>query len=306
MPIEADTSLVVVGSIGRGEVTSGSDVDFMVVVNDDGAAELAEKEIAAEVARQGERADVRQYVSDKLIELRLAPPSSEGPLGEVVLVSELCKNISKDPYTNQTLTRRMLLLLESASFGNEEAWTQSVEKVRDTYLGFGHKDGRPPRFFLNDVFRYWRTLCVDYEGKMRDRGMAGWALRNAKLRTVRKMLFASGLLPLLECHRFSADEISGFLATRLAMPAADRVAAAFLENGAAPQGGSALAAYSTFLERLGDPDWRNELSSLPEQERATSSRWQEAKALGRTFEAGLMYLLYDTALAPTTRAYSIF
>ena len=41
---------------------------------------------------------------------------------------------------------------------------------------------RPPRFLLNDVIRYWRTICVDYVGK--ERGGAGekWALRNLKLR----------------------------------------------------------------------------------------------------------------------------
>ena len=45
--------------------------------------------------------------------------------------------------------------------------------------------GQPPRFLLNDVVRYWRTICVDFEGKdARAGGDRKWALRNAKLRTV--------------------------------------------------------------------------------------------------------------------------
>ena len=51
-----------------------------------------------------------------------------------------------------------------------------------------------PRFLLNDIVRFWRTMAVDFASKQRDRAGAGWGLRNAKLRMSRKLIFASGLL----------------------------------------------------------------------------------------------------------------
>jgi hypothetical protein len=56
-------------------------------------------------------------------------------------------------------------------------------RVLDRYLNDAVKDYRPPRFLLNDLVRYWRTIGVAFEGKHRDtRGNdPKWVTRNAKL-----------------------------------------------------------------------------------------------------------------------------
>jgi hypothetical protein len=287
---------VAVGSLGRGEVTSGSDVDFLLVATDS----------EPDIDRQDKRAALIDSVASQVTGLGLLLPNKEGPLADVAFVPQLCSNISKDPDSNQVLTRRMLLVLESAPFMNPDVADRALQAIRETYLSLGLKDNRPPRFFLNDVIRYWRTLCVDYEGKMRDRGMKGWALRNAKLRTVRKMLFASGMLPLLECHEMVASAMPDFLKERLGLSPAERVAASFITYESERHGADALQAYSTFLARLDDAEWRDELSALSEDDRASSAAWAEAKELGRGFEAGLMHLLFESRLAPVARTYLVF
>jgi hypothetical protein len=189
-----------------------------------------------------------------------------------------------------------------------EAHARCFSQVLDAYLGHGVRDYRPPRFLLNDLIRYWRTMCVDFEGKRR--GAQGddpkYATRNAKLRTSRKVLFAGGLLPVLLCHTKTAEEMPGFLTRQLGTPPTDRLAAAFLQQGAVAEGARALGAYDRWIGLLGRPEAREELARLREADREGSELFAQIREIGDELQRGLLALLYETGLSPLTRWYGLF
>jgi predicted nucleotidyltransferase len=148
--IPTDMSIVLFGSAARGELTEGSDDDWAVLVR------RAFADDDPDVARAQSLAETHLGAEDK-------KPGAQAVFGVAFDVDGLVERIGLDANTNRNLTRRMLLLLESREVCgtiHEQCWSS----VLDRYLRFGIKNNRPPRFLLNDLVRYWRTICVDFEG----------------------------------------------------------------------------------------------------------------------------------------------
>lgn len=290
MPHHSDACIALFGSWGRREVTEQSDYDWAVLVND--------------AQRENVRPEASQV--EDMIGAGEGRPGSQGTFGATVFCDHLVERIGLDSDDNNNLTRRMLLLLESVAVVNEPALDSCWERVLAGYLDDSVKDYRPPRFFLNDLIRYWRTICVDFVGKEREEAGQKWALRNLKLGTSRKILFAGGLLPILLCHRYRAVDIGPFLHQSLARPSVDRVAWAFLELGAVDAGIRAIGAYDRFLGMLAVREVRDELVRLSRDEAQNSEVFEEGRRLGREVEQGLLALLFETEIEPLVREYGIF
>jgi hypothetical protein len=289
LPIDPDATVVLLGSWGRHEVTSASDDDAIVLFTG------------------RPRADACPTADQVAQALGGPAPGREGLFGDTAHLADLTGRIGLDADTNTNLTRRMLFLLESVPVAGERAHADARARLIDTYLAAHERDYRPPRFLLNDLVRYWRTIAVDFEGKQRARAGEGWGLRHAKLRFSRKVLFAGGLLPVLECAALPADEMPAFLAGRLAEPPLDRIARAFLEHGMADAGARALIAYGGFLEMLDDEATRSHLATLSEEESDASAQFARIRALGDDLQAGLLALLFeDYELERLVRDYLIF
>ena len=172
----------------------------------------------------------------------------------------------------------MLLLLESVPVAGDDAYERCWVHVLDSYLEDATKDFRPPRFLLNDLVRYWRTICVDFVGKQRE-DEEKWGLRNAKLRTGRKVLFAAGLLPILLCDRHQQAAMRPFLVEQLRAPATDRLAAAFAAYDLVDSGGRALDAYDRWIGMLGDDATRAELAAVRRETRGRFGRLRAGPAV---------------------------
>jgi hypothetical protein len=298
LPHDGGTSIVLMGSWGRAEVTSGSDDDFMVLVYGEEPPE--------EEAPEKERSEVKPSIGEVSAVLD-NPPGSQGIFAAPVYSENVVQNIGLDDDDNRNLSRRMLFLLESTAVSGDDVYRSVRGEVLDRYLDDSVKPYRPPRFLLNDVVRYWRTICVDFAGKERE-GPEKWGLRNAKLRTSRKILFAGGLIPVLECFRFDREPMREFVEGQLDLPPTDRIAQAFLENGATDEGGRTLGAYDEFTGRMNDQEFRQELQGVSRENVDDSTAFSDVRRIGKELQAGLLALLYEPSreLSKVTRDYMIF
>ncbi len=289
-----EVSIVVFGSWARGELTEGSDHDWAVLVNRPFADYDADVVRAVALAQEhlggGER-----------------KPGSQAVFGVPFDIEGLVDYVGLDADSNRNLTRRMLLLLESRELAGT-VHTAAWQAVLRRYLRFGIKNNRPPRFLLNDLVRYWRTICVDFEGKHKETGEEDpkWITRNAKLRTSRKVLFAGGLVPILLCHLCLAEDMEPFLMRWLTAPPSDRLAAAFLHYEAVDEGARTFTAYDRWIALMQDRAKREELTALTAAARDHSELWHEIRGIGEELQRGMNALLFDTPLKRLAPQYAIF
>src|SRR5262249_24795112 len=148
-----------------------------------------------------------------------------------------------------------------------------------------------PRFLLNDLHRYWRTMCVDYASKYRERASKGWAIRNVKLRMSRKLIFAAGLVTCYCCDPRVVPQLDAALERGPTVEGMAAYLRRFVDNtpldilcealvrwSKTETAQLILGAYDAFLARLDDPDNRKRLTDLAPESAAGDGLFQELQA----------------------------
>jgi predicted nucleotidyltransferase len=309
--LQDDATCVVFGSLARLEFTESSDIDWTLLV--DGCA-------------QAEHRDVADRIKGRLREMKLRQPSAGGPFGHLTFSHDLIHRIGGDDDTNRNTTQRLLLLLESTPLGRSAAYDRVVRRVLERYIeedlvGLRDTPFRVPRFLQNDVVRYWRTMAVDFAHKRRARGSSGWALRTAKLRMSRKLMYASGLLSCFSCefllgaqHMQSryvdSNRVVDHLSHLVRTTPLDIMARVLLFYFGKVSGPAVelFTAYDEFLGLLGDAERRAQLDGLKPADADTDPVYRSVRELGTRFQEALTEIFFtcDTPVRDLTRRYGVF
>lgn len=184
---KTDLTLYCAGSLARREIGEKSDLDIFMISSDQRSS----------ISRLGEF-----ELFGALIEfnrtLRFEEFSNDGRYLRIYPLDEMTKKTGTPFDDSENLfTARMLLMLESDYLNNEEAYRKCIDQIAKNYFRDKRgKKGFRPLFLLNDVLRYWRTLCLNYEERRVDPSKA-WRKKNVNLKFARKLTVFGTVLPVI-------------------------------------------------------------------------------------------------------------
>ena len=171
-----------VGSYGRHEAGAHSDLDLFAV------------HAGAEPPPQPVVESITAQLNEIAVSLGHPAFSKAGKYLEPHSITDLANQVgSRYEDSRNLFTPRMLLLLESEPIYNDKLYDLAVAKCVEEYCRDYHKHPTAfyPRFFANDIMRYWKTLCLNYEANRtdgRNENKAKYRLKNHKLKFSRMMM----------------------------------------------------------------------------------------------------------------------
>jgi len=244
--------IYVTGSYGRGEASAHSDLDLFFVVDGPPVPRITKTLVDASLIRLAR-------------DMRFPDFSDDARYLEVHPLPEMLDEMGspRDDSCNY-FTARLLLLLESRPVWADDVYRATVNKIVNSYFRdyHGHEHAFQPVFLLNDIVRFWKTMCLNYEHKrnrrIEDRRKRNAShLRNLKLKFSRMLTCYSTVGLLAARGRELAPES---LPPLLVDSPTARLMKAAESAGAGALAAQILEEYAWFLELTAQPkddllDW---------------------------------------------------
>lgn len=167
--LDPDTTIYVVGSAGRSEMGDGSDLDPYIVteVGSEGSAGGA---TAGSASADGE--GMLSALHNSIRRAGLPELDAGGEHAQPVTAAFLVRYLG-DPNDDSegAMTKRILLLLESKPLVHPDAYNRLMAACVDEYWKneHGHEHNYLPIVLVNDIVRYWRTVLLNHESKIREK-----------------------------------------------------------------------------------------------------------------------------------------
>ena len=152
-----DLCIYVTGSFGRLEASEHSDLDLFFIKEN--------------IQDQTKMSHIDKTLMDasliyKCRDMKFPPFSGDGEYLNVHYLQAMKENLGgrRDDYEN-LFTARLLLLLESLPIYNESLYEKVLREIAFSYFRDyeDHEKDFRPTFLVNDVLRFWKTLCLNYE-----------------------------------------------------------------------------------------------------------------------------------------------
>ncbi len=189
------------GSFGRREASPHSDVDLFIV-------SLSDKEERVDRSRLSKLDEILLKAELIRVSRSLAFPefSQDGRFLNNHTARKLIQSTGNQyDDAENTFTARLLLLLESKPVVGSEVHARIIDDAIERYWREfpDHYDRFMPAYLANDILRYWRTLCLNYEASTSERlpqtqiDHAEHKIKNYKLKHSRMLTCYSGILFLL-------------------------------------------------------------------------------------------------------------
>lgn len=265
-----NVAIIANGSLARSEITSLSDFDAYVLAAERGR----EAEEAAEaLTRMQGRSGLRTAAAD-------------GAFGHLQLGGELIENIGGQHDDNDRFTRRMLFVLESVPLAGVDYYRSCVDALVRRYINDDTAMYQIGRFLLNDVIRYYRTICVDFEHKTYELGKS-WGIRNIKLVYSRKLMYFSGVAMCAELAHRSPNAKRKTLLDLIALTPVQRILSIFGQEIV-----PALEHYEFFLSQIDQPDVRKALEAVDLDRATHTAAYRDLKDGGHQFSWKLISALH--------------
>lgn len=157
IPQLKDNSLCIytTGSYGRLEASENSDLDLFFLDSNS-------QKITSNIDKTLINAEVIKICRS----MKLPEFSKDGGYLTIHKIDDIKNELGSpsDDYYNY-FTARMLLLLESKPIYNEELHVSCLNQIINPYYVDFHDHSKSfkPIFLTNDIIRFWKTLCLNYE-----------------------------------------------------------------------------------------------------------------------------------------------